>query len=74
MVKATTSRRPSRPFGNSRSAVRGLRASMPASMRRLSAMAALRAPTMASVIQTSWLAVGQPPAARKAPAYANGSA
>jgi hypothetical protein len=34
-------------------AVRGLRASISASMSRLSAMAALRAPTMATVIQKS---------------------
>ena len=37
-------------------------------------MAALRAPTMATVIQMSCDQVGMPSAARNAPAYANGSA
>ena len=40
-----------RPAGSSRSAVRGFRASSSASTRRLSAIASVRAPTIASVIQ-----------------------
>ena len=52
-VKAMTSPRPIAPLGSSRPAVRGLRASMPASISRLSAIAALRAATMATVIQNS---------------------
>ena len=51
----------------SRRAVRGLRASMAASISRFSAIARLRAPTIATVIQTSWLADGTSPSARIAP-------
>ena len=40
------------PRGSSRLAVRGLRASIPASIRRFSAIASERAPTIATVIQT----------------------
>jgi hypothetical protein len=73
-VKATTSPRPIVPLGSSRPAVRGLRASIPASINRLSAMAALRAATMATVIQASVGQGGMRSSARTAPAYANGSA
>jgi hypothetical protein len=40
---------------------------MPASIRRLSAIARLRAPTMATVIQRRSAAPGTPSTARKAP-------
>ena len=46
------------PLGSSRPAVRGLRASIPASIRRLSAIASDRAPTIASVIQRRSCALG----------------
>ena len=52
-AKAATCTGVRRPAGSSRRAVRGLRASMPASIRRLSAIARLRAPTIATVIQPS---------------------
>jgi hypothetical protein len=41
---------------------------MPASIRRLSDIARLRAPTIATVIQASVWAAGTSPAARTAPA------
>jgi hypothetical protein len=44
-----------------------LRASISASISRLSAMASERAPTMATVIQTSVATVGRPSAASSAP-------
>ncbi len=47
---------------------------MRASMRRFSAMARLRAPTIATVIQRRSCALGIPSTARNAPMYANGSA
>ena len=47
--------RRSTPRGSSRPAVRGLRASIAWSARRLKPMAALRAPTIATTIQPSWL-------------------
>src|SRR5947207_245459 len=62
------------PLGSSRPAVRGLRASMPTSTSRFSAIASERAPTIASVIQNRSCADGAPPTARNAPTYANGSA
>src|SRR5438067_95148 len=72
--KRATCARDSWPLGSSRVAVRGLRASIAASISRLSAIASDRAPTIASVIQTRSCADGVPPIARKAPTYANGSA
>ncbi len=66
-ANAATFVRDSRPAGISRRAVRGLRASIAASIRRLSAIARLRAPTIATVIQKSWLAEGTWPSARIAP-------
>ena len=49
------------PHGSSRPAVRGLRASTPASISRLSAIASVRAPTIATVIQSRSRARGAPP-------------
>src|SRR6185436_19100369 len=62
------------PAGSARVLVRGLAASMEESARRLNAMAADRAATMATTIQTNWRAAGMPPAASIAPQSANGSA
>ncbi len=59
--------RDSRPAGISRRAVRGLRASIVASISLFSAIARLRAPTMATVIHSSWRADGTRPRARIAP-------
>ena len=56
------------PAGSSRRAVRGFRASIPASISRLSAIARLRAPTIATVIHARSCASGTWPAARIAPA------
>ena len=66
-AKAITSVRESSPEGISRRAVRGLRASMAASISLFSAIARLRAPTIATVIQKTWLADGTSPSARIAP-------
>ena len=49
--RATPATTVSRPPGSSRAAVRGLRASMPASISRLRPIASDRAPTIATVIQ-----------------------
>ncbi len=65
--KTTTWAIESWPLGISRPAVRGLRASIPASIRRLSAIASERAPTIASVIQSRSCPLGLPFTARKAP-------
>jgi len=54
--------------------VRGLAASIAASAQRLKAMAAERAPTIATMIQSSWWTEGKPPAASIAPQSAKGSA
>jgi hypothetical protein len=62
------------PLGISRPAVRGLRASSLASIKRLSAIASDRAPTIATVIQTRSCPLGHAFTARNAPTYANGSA
>ena len=56
-----------RPLGSSRPAVRGFRASISASISRLSAIASERAPTIATVIHTRSCALGTPPTARNAP-------
>ena len=64
----------SAPLGSSRDAVRGFRASSSASTSRFSAIATVRAPTIATVIQSMSPSPGQSPAARNAPTYANGSA
>ena len=71
---SATCTRVSRPDGSSRAAVRGLRASMRASISRLSPIASERAPTIASVIQSRSCPDGTPPTASSAPTYANGSA
>ena len=65
--KTTTAAGESRPDGSSRPAVRGLRASRPASIRRFSPIASERAPTIATVIQTRSCALGTPSTARNAP-------
>ena len=62
------------PTGRARVAVRGLAASIEASARRLNAMAAERAETMATTIHPSCRHAGKPPAASMAPQSANGSA
>jgi hypothetical protein len=67
MQNATTLPIESSPDGISRPAVRGLRASMPASMRRFSAIASDRAPIIATVIHHRSCAEGTPPTARNAP-------
>src|SRR5271163_4727613 len=72
-VKPATKLRLSRPAGIARLAVRGLAASMPASVQRLKAIAAERAETMQTMIQNSLIAGGQPPAASIAPIRAKGS-
>ena len=72
---ATTWPRESCPAGSSRAAVRGLRASISASIRRFSAIASERAPTIATVIQSEVVRRRHAAArARNAPTYANGSA
>jgi len=62
------------PAGRARVRVRGLAASMEASASRLKAIAAERAATIATTIQSNWCAVGKPPAASMAPQRAKGSA
>src|SRR5581483_5881471 len=62
------------PAGNARVRVRGFAASMEASAKRLNDIAADRAATMATMIQTIWCTVGSPSAASIAPHNANGSA
>src|SRR5258705_3871899 len=62
------------PAGRARAWVRGFAASIAASARRLKAMAAERAETMAMMIQANWRRVGNPPAASMAPHNAKGSA
>jgi hypothetical protein len=54
----------SRPEAVAREAVRGLAASMRASMARLAPMAKTRAPAMATLIQRRLCGVGSPPEAR----------
>ena len=66
-AKTTTCRRLSSPAGISREAVRGLRASIPASISRFAAIANERAPAIATVIQSIPRRPGQPPTARIAP-------
>ena len=66
--------RESSPDGTRAPAVRGLRASISASISRFSAIARLRAPTIASVTQPSVAADGISPTDRIAPTKANGSA
>jgi len=59
--------RESSPAGISRRAVRGLRASIEASISRFSAIARLRAPAIATVIHSTCRADGTRPRARMAP-------
>ena len=56
------------PLASARPAVRGLRASMRASIKRLAAIAAVRAPSTASVISARVRSGGTPPCASSAPA------
>ena len=63
----------SAPLGSARVWVRGLEASIEASARRLNAMAAERAATIATMIQANVCPLGQPWAASIAPERANGS-
>src|ERR1700733_11059175 len=72
-TKLATNPGESIPAGRARVRVRGLAASMEASASRLNAMAAERAETIATTIQSSACAVGQPPAAKSAPHKANGN-
>src|SRR5690242_8807695 len=71
-TKTATNVFESAPVGIARMAVRGLAASYSASTRRLKAIAAERAPTIATTIQKSWRAEGKPFAASMAPQRANG--
>src|SRR5579871_733461 len=63
----------SNPAGNARVRVRGLAASMEASARRLKAIAAERAATIATIIQINVRPLGQPFAANMAALKAKGS-
>src|SRR5262249_28727814 len=62
------------PAGRARDWVRGFAPSMEASARRLNAIAAERAATIATTIQNSWRSDGAPPAASMAPDNAKGRA
>src|SRR6266700_4622889 len=62
------------PRGSARARVRGLAASIEASARRLKAIAAERAATIATIIHKSWCRLGMPRAASIAPQRANGRA
>ena len=73
-VKAATAPGLTCPAGRARPAVRGLAASIRRSTSRLNAIAALRAPTMATTIQKTVRHEGHPPAASSIPRKANGRA
>src|SRR5579883_1191091 len=73
-VKTTAKRRLSLPVINGRIRVRGFLASNFRSAMRLKVMAALRAATIATMIQSNCLQVGHPRTARRAPVRANGNA
>src|SRR6185437_3868726 len=73
-VNPPTNPRESSPAGMARERVRGFSASSPASAQRLKAMAADRALTLHTMIQTSCIALGSPLAASIAPVSAKGSA
>ncbi len=72
--KTDASSAETRPAGMSRAFVRGFTASIPRSATRLKAIAAERAPTIATRIQKSVGRGGTPRAARTAESSANGSA
>ena len=74
IVKAQTKPTESRPAGIARDAVRGFLASNSRSAMRLNAIAAERAPTIATTIQRICRADGMPFAAKTAPRKANGNA
>ena len=73
-INAHTKPTDNSPAGIARDAVRGLRASIWRSATRLKAMAAERAPTIATTIQKICRPVGAPFAASTAPRKANGNA
>jgi hypothetical protein len=73
-VKAQTKPTLSKPAGNALEAVRGFRASKLRSAMRLNAIAADRAPTIATTIQRICRSDGSPRAASTAPRKANGNA
>src|SRR6185436_2724338 len=74
IVNTQTKPTESRPAGNALEAVRGFFASKLLSAMRLNAIAAERAPTIATTIQRICQAVGSPLAAKTAPRNANGNA
>src|ERR1043166_6497474 len=74
MVKAQTKPTDNSPAGNALEAVRGLRASKLRSAMRLNAIAAERAPTIATIIHRICHGDGSPFAASTAPRKANGNA
>ncbi len=74
MINPRVKPRLTRPRGRARSLVLGFLASTAASARRLKAMAALLAPTIASRIKKACRAVGSPRAPMSAPMKAKGSA
>src|ERR1044072_6424008 len=74
MVKAQTKPTDNSPEGNALEAVRGLRASKLRSAMRLNAIAAERAPTIATTIHRICHGDGRPLAASTAPRNANGNA
>ena len=73
-MKPTANRRLSSPAGKARIFVRGFSASNSRSAMRLNVIAALRAPTMATISQKSCGSVGQPRTASNAPVSAKGKA
>ena len=74
IVNTQTNPTDNKPAGNALEAVRGFFASKVLSAIRLNAIAADRAPTMATTIQRICHAVGSPLAASTAPRNANGNA
>ena len=64
----------SAPAGSARVAVRGFFASILTSINRFSDIAAVRAPTIASAMNSNWRVLGSPLAAKKAAENAKGSA
>src|ERR1051325_4582071 len=74
IVNAQTNPTDNKPAGNARDAVRGFFASKLRSAMRLNAIAADRAPTIATMIQRTCQGVGRPLAASTAPRNANGNA
>ena len=73
-MNPAANRRLSWPAGKARVFVRGFSASNSRSAIRLNVIAALRAPTMATISQKSCRSVGQPRTASNAPVRAKGRA